>query len=631
MRRKKTVAAVAAIALLLVGGLVGTGWGLSKALRAEADAKRDLARANEVTRVVKSMIEGAQPEVALGRDASILRGIADDTAERIAKGEIEDPFVAAELDEILGLTYISLSEFDASHFHYARAEAFYESEFGLDDRRTLGMRRCLVSLLAATNQYEKLLDVAAVLLDDVRRTLGDETNDVAMIEMMMGQAAAGLGRFELADRFIEDAIAISSRVNGDDALETSEVRRHLSWLQAEPVALRGVARDHGRPARAEERRGTDPNDPTWINLKGDKLVTLSLMGRVGEAADLANEVYEASSRILGPEHEKTIQARADLVIALREAGRIDEALELARENFDWYTRTVGAEDPKTLSARFSLAMTKSMAGDRAGARADVDEILPLAREHGMGSEVGQMPKFLNFAAIVVRQTGDGERSEELQLEAIDRMVDLWGIESRDTLGAITNLGWLYLQTGRPSEALEQFERSLPVKRRVLGPTHPFTRAALAGVANAKRALGDRDGALDAARELREAHLQLAEEDPRDLQSLHELLRSLLFDPLVEMRDAELAVRYSERAVQVTERADTDSLGYLATAYFAAGRPREALATANELLEKLEPGTDYYRQVERTREQYAYEVELLDAAEGDDGDETENSGGSSDGG
>ncbi|QDU83125.1 Serine/threonine-protein kinase Pkn1 [Planctomycetes bacterium Pla163] len=636
-RRKKTVAAIAAIAFVLVAGIVGTSYGLvqsiaseKRATESEGVAQRELARANEVKQLVTDMLGGARPQVALGRDATILREIADDTAARLAAGEIEDPLVAAELHEVLGLTYVSLDLVEPAEFHYTRAVEVYSRAFGTEAPRTLNVRRPLVVILNQSERHAEAIVQGERLLDAVTRVLGPESMDAIMLRGLMGASHFELGDLERADEVLGAELETARRVLGDEDVQTLAVMRSLAALRTvqsrlpEALALiDGVIETNGRNA--------EPDAPSSIDARRTKSRLLMVMSRPVEAEPLARSIVESYTRVVGPDNESTLVARSDLANLLKRLGRAQEAEEIARDLVAIRTRTRGADDPSTLQSRFILATTVFELGDAEGAVEMMDAILPLARENEVGLGGAGTLKMINFTALLKRSIGDMDASEQLQVEAVERMIEMFGLEQRDTLGAITNLGWLYLQTGRPEQALAQFEQSLPIKRRVLGPTHQFTRVALQGLINARTALGDRDGALEAAREMRAVHLQLVEESPGDVQVLSELVESALMSPYTELHDSALAVRYGELGVELTERASSGLLGLLATAYFVEGRAQEAYDAATELLGLLEEGTPFYRQVEGARETYgraaAEQVESDAGASGeDDGDDGGDDGG-----
>ncbi|MEZ5980551.1 MAG: serine/threonine-protein kinase [Planctomycetota bacterium] len=670
VRRKKTVAAVATIGLLLVGGLAGTGYGLVEARRAndelevandnlevavdekqdalereteqrelaeanETRAQRELTRARTVTGIVHEMLTSASYHVALGRDTTILREITDEIAQKLVAGEVDDPLVAAEVDSIVALTYLGIDDVESARRHYERAYAGYAQEVGERDRRTLDCRASLLMCAGRQGECERALEEGEALLDVVRATLESDSSVEATVLSTMGTAAYTLARHDAAERYLTEALAttrrLEERMRADEAIDSGSSLADGRASLDRVIALRDTIRHNQALLLADLSRFDEslalfdtllaeglalasPDDPQVLGTRSARLSTLSMAGRTQDALVESSALIDSLTRVVGPDSPRVVDAKLEHTKFLGDLGRNDEALELGLEVVQEYTGRLGISHPETSFARYLVAMTLYRRGDVTGASALFDELLPIVREHGAGSKVGQSLKVINSAGLVKTAAGELDEAEALTIEAIEGSTEIWGPESRDTLGSITNLGWLYLRMGRPQEALEQFEKSLPIERRVLGETHHFTRSALTGVMNAKFSTGDVLGGRVASLELRDALVARVEEEPQDLIALNELVKSYLVHPMADLRDPAAAVPYAERAVAVSQRQNTDALGWLATSYGMSGRHREAYDTATELLGKLEEGTPHFEQVSRARAHFETQMQLEEERE-----------------
>ena len=126
VRRNKLAftAASAVTAALLVGFGIST-WMFSR----EGEAKREQARlrqqsvakekkAQQIAQFLKDMLAGAGPEVALGRDVSVLQEILDKTAERVGKELTNQPDIETDLRQTLGETYFRLGDLEKAKAMY---------------------------------------------------------------------------------------------------------------------------------------------------------------------------------------------------------------------------------------------------------------------------------------------------------------------------------------------------------------------------------------------------------------------------------------------------------------------------------------------------------------------------------
>src|SRR5262249_13158053 len=128
-RRNKVVfGASAGIVTALLVGLCVAAWALVRernarirATAAEKVAQTEAANSGQVTLFLNDMLSGAGPEVAKGRDATILLEILDRTAERISKELTNQPAVEKYLSVIVGRLYRDLGQFQKAEAPLRRA------------------------------------------------------------------------------------------------------------------------------------------------------------------------------------------------------------------------------------------------------------------------------------------------------------------------------------------------------------------------------------------------------------------------------------------------------------------------------------------------------------------------------
>ncbi|SNR81928.1 Tetratricopeptide (TPR) repeat, partial [Geodermatophilus saharensis] len=159
--------------------------------------------------------------------------------------------------------------------------------------------------------------------------------------------------------------------------------------------------------------------------------------------------------------------------------------------------------------------------------------------------------------------------------------------------SVALLGWLARydhEAGRPATAAEQWERQLAARERMLGPEHPATLGSRSDLAEACRAAGQLDRALELAlRSLEDRERVLGLDHPDTIRS-----RSNLAGAYRTAGRLDLALPMNQRVLSDFERVlgpnDPDTLGSrnnLATAYHAAGRLDLALQLHQRTLNDLE--------------------------------------------
>ncbi|CZR68212.1 related to kinesin light chain [Phialocephala subalpina] len=160
------------------------------------------------------------------------------------------------------------------------------------------------------------------------------------------------------------------------------------------------------------------------------------MGKGVEAENMSIQAMKVRKRILGREHNDTLDSMAMVSLAYNLRGRWDAAKELELQVMETRKTQLGADHPNTLTSMANLASTYSDQG-----RWDVAEELEL--------RVLEISKTKLGAAKL-------------------------GADHPDTLISMSNLAFTWKRTGRETEAIRLMEECTQLRKRVLGLDHPDT-------------------------------------------------------------------------------------------------------------------------------------------------------------
>jgi Flp pilus assembly protein TadD len=105
------------------------------------------------------------------------------------------------------------------------------------------------------------------------------------------------------------------------------------------------------------------------------VVSYNEQGRHDEAEVIQREVLESSRRVLGEEHQKTLERTDALTAVLRAQGRLEEAEELLRETLEISRGVLGEGHETTHSIRHNLACQAALRGSGEEAVAILREAL----------------------------------------------------------------------------------------------------------------------------------------------------------------------------------------------------------------------------------------------------------------
>ena len=297
-RNRGTVVAASLVLLSLIAGL-----GISTTLLFREAAARSLAdkaavRAQQSATFLKQMLESVGPSVARGEDTKMMRGILDETAERV-KSELGDqPDLEAELRVVLGKTYEDLSEFGpALEMH----------------REALRLRRQIFPHnhpLIAESLYE-----VAFVLDFVD----------------------GLTE---AEEKIREAIEIEKVLRPRRTANLSDAQDMLAWL------LYGQDRiDEAEAIAREVVASLDPAHPDYVKLKSRSFETLGNIllkcARFAEAEEFNRKSLQATIEYRGLENPKTVTSMNNLCHILVKTGKFEEVEQLAKQALEIEAKITG--------------------------------------------------------------------------------------------------------------------------------------------------------------------------------------------------------------------------------------------------------------------------------------------------
>jgi serine/threonine protein kinase len=122
--RSGVIAAATVLMAMLAAVLLSTSLYL-KERRSREIADRETARSEEVVRFLTNTLAAAGPEVAKGRDSTVLREILEQTKGRIDRELEKQPEIEAEMRRIVGATLQSIGQLEEGHEEILKAVAIH--------------------------------------------------------------------------------------------------------------------------------------------------------------------------------------------------------------------------------------------------------------------------------------------------------------------------------------------------------------------------------------------------------------------------------------------------------------------------------------------------------------------------
>ena len=329
-RNKALVAGVAAVFIVLSGGIVTTSVALAREseqrslaeqrqqqaeaardaeseARAEAQqrqqeaevASREAQRQAEIAQTINDfltddLLAAVAPSAEQGKGKDVLMRdvlvVAGKSIEEASKpgGRFEGkPLIEASIRATLGETYLKLGEYAAAEPHLERARMLRRRELGEEHPDTLGSMNTLANLYNDQGRYDEAEPLFLRTLEISKRILGAEHPRTLASMNNLASLYKNQGRYDDAEPLYLRTLEIRKRILGTEHPGTFASMSNLA----------GLYRNQGRYDEAE---------PLYLRT------------------------LEISKRILGTEHPDTLKSMRNLTNLYGKQGRMNDARPLVR-------------------------------------------------------------------------------------------------------------------------------------------------------------------------------------------------------------------------------------------------------------------------------------------------------------
>jgi serine/threonine protein kinase/tetratricopeptide (TPR) repeat protein len=492
-RNKGPVLAAAVVLLALVAGIVGTTWGLLRAVsarQAESDERKRAEQEKQIAQAVRDFLQKkllGQADVLRQADAlrdaggqsaeakynPTVRDLLDRAAAELVPEKIDaqfpKPLVQAEILQTIGETYDGIGEYRLAIDHLQRALDLRQQHLAPDHPDTLDT---LHTLAVAYRDAGKLPD-AVRLLEQVRDKramhLGPDHPDTLDTLHNLAVAYHHAGKLPEAVRLLEQ-VRDKRAVNlGPDHPHTLATMDRLAWAYTETGRFPEAIALYEKTL--ELRKATlGPDHPHTLETRDGLGGTYSRAGRFKEPIALHQETLKLRMVKLGPDHPHTLLSMNKLAGALHNAFQLKEAIALFEDTLKLSKAKLGLEHPQTLTSMENLGRAYNQVYRFKEAIALLEEALKLKRAtlgHNHPATLTSMQ------SLAWAYQGDGRLKEALTLleKALELSEHKQGRNHPDTLETMDRLAGAYRADGRHNEALALLDETVNLRKATLGPDH----------------------------------------------------------------------------------------------------------------------------------------------------------------
>ncbi len=579
-RHRLAFVAAATVFAALITGIAGIGYGLS-------EARRELDRANATKSLLVQMLESAAPEIALGADTRLLRGMLDRTAAELLDGSISDPLIRFDLHGVAGSTYLSLGANEAAETHLRALLAL--GAVPEDDPRLIDARLTLADVLRFTGRFDELgalLDALRPRITELAGSHPDRELRFRFAEVQLRLRRDGLRSITAAmEQLAHDALAAFGERHSRTTQLRHELATHYRDLGRTEEARRLL---ETQLAILEDLHGAE--SPRCVAVQ-ESLLFLDLdRGRYQEAERLARRVARIHVQQLGEDNPKALGAHVPLATVLASTDRGEEALPLLERIRDLPESELPA-DAETRLLALNVLGNVYLRMQRIDEARELFETVVAGFDRTLGPESDRALPTRNNLVLLYMQRGELEEAERLALETLEREREILGPDHPMTLALRVYLSSVYLQSDRAERAHELL---LPTAKALLareGPRGRFAGYALQTLSAVCATLGREDDTFRLTSAALETTTSAAAAEDATPLLLEQAVADLLHHPDARLRDPARALPLAERLLALPDRRSTRTWTLLADARLGSGDPAralEALREARDLLTEDEP-------------------------------------------
>jgi non-specific serine/threonine protein kinase/serine/threonine-protein kinase len=361
-RHKVGVVAGAAVFLALIAGIAGTTIGLVRATKAEAEAKREAAAAEQVSDFLVELFNVSNPSEARGNTITA-REILDKGAEKIETELADQPEVQVRLMNTMSMVYSSLGLVDEALHVLGLASTICVERLGDDHRLTAGTKEHLAWLHNQRLEFGVAEALFREVLETRRRTLGSDHQSTMLTMQALGNVLQLQHRVEEAEPLFRELWERRKRVLGEDHEETISTGFMLAAMFANAERY-SEAETYFREHYESMRRIKGPN--TW-DTASSMLALGDIVWRLGrdeEAESLLDDALEILRAEFEENHPTRLMISKNVAGIFFRHGRYHRAESLLEENLELLSRVLGENHKFTIEAPFDLACAKAALGKR---------------------------------------------------------------------------------------------------------------------------------------------------------------------------------------------------------------------------------------------------------------------------
>ena len=463
-KNRLAVTAAGLIFLTLIGGIIGTTIGWSKALGAESLANKRLTDAREAQGTAENRL------TQLAKSNEILANIFDDLD--ISKNpETENQDLKTALSKRL---LHASEEIDKADLGSLQLRAKFQEQLGNS-----------LSSLGYPNEAAQILEKAFNLR---MQTDGKKDQSTLALGASLATAYRSLGKLAEAENIMLKSLNGLEELFGPADPQTLRAKSNLANIYFSKGKRKESLVLFREIYETRKDQFGDDNPETLKSLNAYASVTYK-MGDIKAALPLLQEIVSMREKVLGEAHLDTLNAMNNLGAVLAGNGKQKESIEVLEDMLARANGNIPDDHPKILNAKHTLSLTYKKAGKLHRAIALLSSVLE-SYQNKFGKDYPQTVDAMRTLAGYYLSEGNVEKSLQLFQVALKYRTETYGLEHPKTISVQHGLATAYAFAGDYPDAIELYETVISNRTESLPENHPSTLVSLHGLAQTYFYAGD---------------------------------------------------------------------------------------------------------------------------------------------
>ncbi|MGB5296165.1 MAG: serine/threonine-protein kinase [Thermoanaerobaculia bacterium] len=459
-RHRVGVAATGVVLVVLIFGILGTTFGLIRALHAEREARTEAETAQQISDFLVGLFKVADPGEARGNTITA-REILDEGAKKIDRDLAGQPMVQSSLMHTMGIVFRSLGLYEEAESLLENSLTIRRSVVPSDDQRSASYLADLAWLYRSLGRHAEA-DALSREAIAVLEAIAPDTSDLARAYQVLGVVARDMGRFDESENWLQQSLAVGEAAPDFNPVLVGWAHYQLGWLHKLTGELKDARVSYEQAlAILETELGPDSPEVAWC--LNDLGVVHQDMGDFAESRRILERSLSIKEKILGPDHPDVAATANNVAVVLWYLGDYREAKLYWERTLEIRLKSLGPQHPDVGGALHNLGMLYRTSGNFAAAESFLENSLRISEE-AYGLAHSSVASTLSELARLYAQQGEYEKAATYHRRSLDSFAASLGPDHPEVF---YNQACYWALAGDREKALKYLQRSLELGRRAI--------------------------------------------------------------------------------------------------------------------------------------------------------------------